>query len=97
MPKAEKIFVPRAPEFFGDQAPINSFLTWPASTGNGKGVYVPSVRYFKISDDESPRPQDRAYFAFNYFSSLDGPANQAAGGGIQHIRTFTATFLRRVP
>jgi hypothetical protein len=75
------------PEFFGDQAPIGSLLTWPFGSANSRNtVYVPSARYFKISDDDSPRPQSRAYFSFNYFYNLNGDVNQAAGGGIQHTR-----------
>src|SRR5262245_18747655 len=59
------------PEFIGDQTPIMSFRSLPSGQVQGTGVlYVPSVRYFKISDNDSPRPQTRTYFSFNYFYNL---------------------------
>jgi hypothetical protein len=80
-------FPVHVPETFGDQAPISSLLLPPGGSGAGKGaLYVPSARYFKIGDNDSPLPQTRSYFSFNYFYNLDGAVNQLAGGGIQHIR-----------
>jgi hypothetical protein len=77
----------RPPELLGDQAPVNSLLLLPRGPIGGNGaIQVPSARYFKISDNESPRPQDRTYFSFNYFYNLDGAVNERAGGGIQHTR-----------
>jgi hypothetical protein len=74
------------PEMMGDQAPINALI--PFRTGHGAStlIEVPSNRYFKIADDDSPRPQTRSYFSFNYFYNLDGAVNTLAGGGIQHTR-----------
>ena len=81
------------PEFFGDQAPIGSLLTWPRYQANGgQQLYVPSARYFKISDNDSPLPQDRAYFSFNYFYNLNGQVNALAGGGIQRTRIHREIF-----
>jgi hypothetical protein len=80
------------PEFFGDQAPIGSLLTWPRNQPGGQTLYVPSARYFKISDNDSPQPQNRAYFSFNYFDNLYGPVNEAAGNGIQHMRIHREIF-----
>lgn len=40
-------------------------------------VRVPAAsRTFKISENESPMPRDRAYFMFNYFSDLYGSINR---------------------
>ncbi len=69
------------PEMFGDQAPITYLLARPSGP-----IFVPAARYFKIADDDSPRPQTRSYFSFNYFYNLDSAVNAAAGGGIQHTR-----------
>jgi hypothetical protein len=92
-PSPEAVVPVRVPEFFGDQAPIGSLLLWPWSPGNSKNfVYVPSARYFKISDDDSPRPLSRSYFSFNYFYNLNNDINQAAGGGIQHTRIHREIF-----
>lgn len=86
-PKAEDAAAPRIPEMLGDQAPISSLLTLPNGQIGGKGVlYLPSVRYFKIADNGSPRPQTASYFSFNYFYDLDGTVNRAAGADVQHIR-----------
>jgi hypothetical protein len=84
------------PEMLGDQAPISSLLTLPAGPSGrtaGAGVIlVPSAREFKISDNDSPRPQTRTYFSFNYFYNLDGVVNRLADSGIQHIRIHRETF-----
>ena len=45
----------------------------------GEGVYLkhlPTVRSFKIADNQSPMPQDRAYFTFNYFDDLNAALNR---------------------
>jgi hypothetical protein len=86
-PDGDKPCIPRPPEFLGDQAPIGSLITLPTDAFGGRGaIYVPSARYFKISDNDSPRPQTRSYFSFNYFYDLYRVVNQRAGGGIQHTR-----------
>jgi hypothetical protein len=85
------------PEMFGDQAPVNSLLMLrpgladrppllPGGASRPGVVLVPSARYFRIGDDDSPRPQARSYFSFNYFYNLDNEINHLAGGGIQHTR-----------
>lgn len=85
--------VVRIPELLGDQAPIGSLLSLPRGRIGGTGVlYVPSVRYFKISDNDSPEPRTRSYFSFNYFHDLFSNINQAAGGGIQHTRIHREIF-----
>ncbi|HJT77932.1 MAG TPA: hypothetical protein VJ739_12085 [Gemmataceae bacterium] len=84
---------PHVPEMLGDQFPVGSLLTLPLGPfappigpGHPGQVFVPSARYFKIADNDSPRPQTREYFSFNYFYDLFGAANRAAGGGVQHTR-----------
>jgi len=46
---------------------------------------------YKIADDESPVPQDRGYFAFNYFNDVNHDLNQLLGGG-GHTDIFRWTF-----
>src|SRR5262249_5548444 len=47
----------RVPEMFGDQGPIGSMLRLPSGQIQGPGnIFVPSARYFKISDNDSPLP-----------------------------------------
>jgi hypothetical protein len=92
--------VPRGryiPEMLGDQAPVNGLLSLRSLLAPGGAprpgvVLVPSARYFKIADDDSPEPRNRTYFSFNYFYNLDGAVNQLAGGGIQHTRIHREIF-----
>ncbi len=77
----------------GDQAPIGSLISLPSGRVQGHGeLYVPSARYFRISDNESPEPQDRTYFSFNYLYDLGDTINRLAGGGIEHTRIHTEVF-----
>ena len=83
----------RVPEMFGDQRPIGSMLHLPSGQIQGPGnIFVPSARYFKISDNDSPLPQSRTYFSFNYFYNLNDTINQLIGGGIQHTRIHREIF-----
>jgi hypothetical protein len=89
----EVVKPPRVPEFLGDQAPIGSLRRLPSGQILGQGaVYVPSARYFKISDNGSPRPQTSDTFSFNYFYNLYDDVNARAGGGIQRTRIHREIF-----
>jgi hypothetical protein len=55
-------------------------------------VLIPGPRTFKIADNESPRPQDRVYYSFNYFDNLDGAANRRLGGDLRNIQASADTF-----
>jgi hypothetical protein len=91
--KTDRIKPPRVPEFFGDQSPIGSLRQLPSGQILGGGaIFVPSARYFKISDNNSPRPQDSATFSFNYFYDLFPEVNTRLGGGIQHTRIHREIF-----
>ncbi len=65
----------------------------------GATLVIPSIRDIKISEDQSPRPQDRVYFTFNYFQGVNDPVNtrlQAPIGYTQvfrYIGGFEKTFL----
>ncbi len=65
----------------------------------GASLVIPSIRDIKISEDQSPRPQDRVYFTFNYFQGVNDPVNtrlQAPIGYTQvfrYIGGFEKTFL----
>jgi hypothetical protein len=53
---------------------------------------VPGVREFKIAENESPRPQDRAYFFFNYWDDLNDAANRSRGTDLHDLRAFRESF-----
>jgi hypothetical protein len=53
---------------------------------------VPSVRGFKISEDDSPRPRDRVYYGFNFFDDVNGAVNRALGSEISFLRAYRETL-----
>jgi hypothetical protein len=85
--------VPWIPEIMGDQTPIGSLIRLPSGQIQGHGlIYAPATRYFKISDNDSPRPQTRTYFSFNYFYDFGDTINRLSGGGIEHTRIHREIF-----
>ena len=48
-------------------------VTVPTSQTRTILVPVSSGGAFKVADNESPRPQDRVFFTYNYFGNLHGP------------------------
>jgi hypothetical protein len=46
---------------------------------------------YKIADDESPVPQDRGYFGFNYFNNVNHAVNVLLGGA-GHTEIYRGTF-----
>jgi hypothetical protein len=53
-------------------------------------IIVPSVRDFKIAENESPRPLDRFYFTANYYLDVDKAVNRAEGSLLQSIGVYRA-------
>jgi hypothetical protein len=53
---------------------------------------VPSVRGLKISENQSPRPQDRVFFSFDYFANVNGALNQRLGAPVSDIRIYRYIF-----
>jgi hypothetical protein len=99
----------------GDQAPIFGRPTPPPPphpphpprpiTGilaQKGGTTVPWIRGFKIADNQSPIPQDRVFFNFNYFNNVNYAINrrfQTPLSGIQvyrYVAGFEKTFLNGV-
>jgi hypothetical protein len=62
------------------------------------GTTIPWIRGFKIADNQSPMPQDRVFFNFNYFNDVNRAINRkfaAPLGGIQiyrYVAGFEKTF-----
>lgn len=60
---------------------------------------VPSVRGFKIADNQSPRPIDRVFADFNYFDNVNASLNRRLGANINNQQVyhqlygFEKTFL----
>lgn len=51
-------------------------------------MVVPSIRDIKISENQSPRPQDRVYFTFNYFQGVNDQVNQRLQAPIGYTQVF---------
>ena len=60
--------------------------------GRRESLFVPWVRGFKIADNQSPRPQDRVFFSFDYFNNLNGVVNQALGAPVSHEKVYRELF-----
>jgi hypothetical protein len=58
----------------------------------GTAALLPRVRGFKIAENESPRPQDRVYFSFNYFDNLNASTNRRLGTDLSDVRAYRETF-----
>ena len=61
----------------------------PLSRG---AILTPSERGIKIADDESPMPQDRFYFNFNYFDNINKAVNDRLAIDVHDIQVYTYTF-----
>ena len=59
---------------------------------NTRSILVPWLRGFKIADNQSPRPQDRVFFSFNYFNDLNGRVNARLGNSIRNQQAFRELF-----
>ena len=53
---------------------------------------VPSVRGFKIAENQSPQPQDRVFYSFNYFADLNGQVNRALDSPVGNLRVYRHIF-----
>lgn len=53
---------------------------------------APSARGFKISENQSPKPQDRVFGTFGYFADINGAVNRQLGGAIQNMTVYRELF-----
>ena len=53
---------------------------------------VPSVRGLKIAENQSPRPQDRVFFSFNYFANVNGALNRRLEAPVSDIQVYRYIF-----
>ncbi len=55
-------------------------------------MVIPAVRGVKISENQSPRPQDRIYYSFNYFQGVNDQVNQRLQAPIGYTQIFRNIF-----
>lgn len=53
---------------------------------------APSTHSFKIADNQSPMPQDRLYFTFNYFNNLNAALNRRFESPVDELRAYRYIF-----
>lgn len=53
---------------------------------------VASVRGIKISENQSPRPQDRVFYSFNFYNNLNRDVNQRFEVPLSNIRVYRSIF-----
>jgi hypothetical protein len=93
-----------APNMIGDLSPLYSGTANAVSTPvhsalghappppsglHGVGLPYPTVRNFKISENQSPKPQDRVFFDFNYYNNVNGAVNAVDQTHVDHMKAYT--------
>ena len=60
----------------------------PPPSRFARSLLAPSVRGFKISENQSPVPQDRVFFSFNFFDDVNKQLNRTFETPIQGIQIY---------
>lgn len=64
----------------------------PNLNRNRGAAILPWVRGFKMADNQSPRPQDRVFFTFDYFHDLNQALNRRLGDPVSNIQVYRYLF-----
>ncbi len=76
----------------GTPTPTDILVDGPPPRGNAGGLPVPVIRgAYKITENEGPRPTDRAYIAYNYFYDVN-PAQRRGIPGLPITNVHRQTF-----
>jgi hypothetical protein len=54
--------------------------------------FVASVRGLKIAENQSPAPQDRVFYSFNYFAEVNQHLNQRFESSVDGLRVYREIF-----
>lgn len=77
------------PVMLGDMAPLfRAQRLASAGAGGSNVVAVPWARGYKMADNQSPRPQDRFFTAFNFFDNLAQPD----GSTLHSVKVYREFF-----
>jgi hypothetical protein len=64
----------------------------PVPRPRSASLLYPTVRGFKISENMSPRPQDRFFYNFNYYNNLNDTINRHDGVPLDHMKAYRHIF-----
>jgi hypothetical protein len=64
----------------------------PAPGANSVVLLAPTIRTIKVSENQSPRPQDRVYYSFNYFDGVNDDANQRLNAPVGNMRVYRSIW-----
>ncbi len=80
----------------GDVSPFSTVQRPPGPPplpgARGASPIYPSVRNFKISENQSPRPQDRIFFDFNYYNNLNDTINLRDLSPVTQMKAYVYNF-----
>jgi hypothetical protein len=60
--------------------------------GNGTTSILFKLTGLKISDNQSPVPQDRFFYSFNYFDNLNASVDKQIGSPVQNLQVYHQLF-----
>src|SRR5262249_45976822 len=85
-------------QMIGDQSPILSLRAFqraalpprppPLPPPSKASSFVASVRGVKISENQSPAPQDRIFYSFNFFAEVNQHVNQRFEASVDGLRVY---------
>lgn len=78
------------PQMLGDLAPISGQARLGTTAAGANVVRLPWVRGYKMADNQSPRPLDRVYVAFNFFDDLN--VGNPSFAGLRDVRIYREYF-----
>jgi hypothetical protein len=64
----------------------------PAPDARKSTMLYPTLRILKISENQSPRPQDRIFYSFNFFDGVNDSINTRLNSPTNNMRVFRHIF-----
>jgi hypothetical protein len=64
----------------------------PPPAANRSTMLYPTLRVLKISENQSPRPQDRIFYSFNFFDGVNDSINTRLNSPTNNMRVFRHIF-----
>ncbi|GIW86486.1 MAG: hypothetical protein KatS3mg108_0810 [Isosphaeraceae bacterium] len=64
----------------------------PVPGSNNVVLLAPTIRTIKVSENQSPRPEDRIYYSFNYFDGVNDDANNRLNAPVGNMRVYRSIW-----